>query len=258
MYFQQTNMNLRGPIVYKLSFPAFKGWVALSSLFCLSFVVVVRTSRMVTSPLYDVLDHTNHTFSESYWSKDIKTDITKCLMHKYTNTNTQIHKYSIWRSARKTQHVVYFWKEDCSRISKIIFPCVERTNTKIQIHKYTNTQIQHMTKCQKDPTCGIFLKRGLFKDIKNDIPMCRTHKYKNTKTQIHKYSIWRSARKTQHVVYYWKEDCSRILKIIIPCAERAKTKIQNTQIHKYTNTAYDEVPERPNMWYIFEERIVQR
>ena len=41
-----------------------------------------------------------------------------------------------------------------------------------------------MTKCQKDPTCGIFLKRGLFKDIKNYIPMCRTHKYKNTNTQI--------------------------------------------------------------------------
>ena len=33
--------------------------------------------------------------------------------------------------------------------------------------------------------------------------------------------------------------------------------ITNTQIHKYTNTAYDEVPERPNMWYIFEKRIVQ-
>ena len=73
-----------------------------------------------------------------------------------------------------------------------------------QIHKYkdTNTQIQHMKKCQKDPTCGIFLKRRLFKGIKNDIPMCQTHKYKY-------------------------------------------------KIHKYTNTAYDEVPERPNMWYIF-------
>ena len=65
-----------------------------------------------------------------------------------------------------------------------------------------------MTKCQKDPTCGIFLKRGLFKDIKN----------------------------------------------LIPCVERTNTKIQ---IHKYTNTAYDKVPERPNMWYIFEKRIVQ-
>ena len=29
------------------------------------------------------------------------------------------------------------------------------------------------------------------------------------------------------------------------------------QIHKYTNTACVEVPERPNMWYIFEKRIVQ-
>ena len=36
-------------------------------------------------------------------------------------------------------------------------------------------------------------------------------------------------------------------------------KYTNTQIHKYkyTNTVYDEVPERPNLWYIFEKRIVQ-
>ena len=36
--------------------------------------------------------------------------------------------------------------------------------------------------------------------------------------------------------------------------------VPNTQIqkHKHTNTAYDEVPERPNIWYIFEKRIVQR
>ena len=68
-----------------------------------------------------------------------------------------------------------------------------------------------MTKGQKYPTCGIFLKKGLFKGIKNDIPMCQTRKYTNT----------------------------------------------NTQIQKYTNTAYDKVPERPNMWYIFEKRIVQ-
>ena len=36
------------------------------------------------------------------------------------------------------------------------------------IQKYPNTQIQHMTRCQKDPTCGTFLKRGLFRDIKNN------------------------------------------------------------------------------------------
>ena len=68
-----------------------------------------------------------------------------------------------------------------------------------------------MTNCQKDPACAIFLKIGLFKDIKDYITTCRTHKYKNT----------------------------------------------NSQIQKYTNTAYEEVPERPNMWYIFEKRIVQ-
>ena len=45
-----------------------------------------------------------------------------------------------------------------------------------------------MTKCQKDPACGIFLKKGLDKDIKNDIPMYPRHKYKNTNTQIHKYT----------------------------------------------------------------------
>ena len=71
-------------------------------------VRVSETSHPTFSPLYDVLDHINHIFSETSWSKDIKTDITKCLIHKYTNTNTQI---------------------------------------------------QHRPQCQKDPTCGIFLKR---------------------------------------------------------------------------------------------------
>ena len=42
--------------------------------------------------------------------------------------------------------------------------------------------------------------------------------------------------------------------MILPCAERTNTKIQ---IHKYTNTVNDQVPERPNMWYIFEKRIDQ-
>ena len=57
-------------------------------LFVRSFVTMPKI------PLYDVLDHANHTFSESSRSKDIYTDIPKCLIHKYTNTNTQIHKYA--------------------------------------------------------------------------------------------------------------------------------------------------------------------
>ena len=51
--------------------------------------------------------------------------------------------------------------------------------------------------------------------------------------------------------------------MIFPCAEHTNTKTQiqkhkykNTNT-KYTNTAYDEAPERPNMWYIFEKKIVQ-
>ena len=66
----------------------------------------------------------------------------------------------------------------------MIFLCVKQYKTQIQ-----NTQIQHITKCQKHPTYGIFLKRGLFKDITNDIPICQTGKYKNASTQIHKCGI---------------------------------------------------------------------
>ena len=45
--------------------------------------------------------------------------------------------------------------------------------------------------------------------------------------------------------------------MIFPYVKRANTKYTNTKIHKYTITAYDKVPERPNMGYIFEKRIVQ-
>ena len=68
----------------------------------------------------------------------------------------RIHKYCIIQSARKTQQMAYFWKEDFSRISQMIFPYVKQANTKMQVHKYTNTE--HTTKWQKK-TCGIFLKQ---------------------------------------------------------------------------------------------------
>ena len=71
-------------------------------------------------------------------------------------------------------------------------------------YKNTNTQIHYMIKYQKDPTCCIFLKRGLFKDIKNDIPMSQIGEYKNTNLRL------TNAKKTQHVVYFWREDCSWI------------------------------------------------
>ena len=75
----------------------------------------------------------------------------------------------------------------------MMFTCLKRPNKKIQIHKYANTPIQQMTKCHKDPTSGIFLKRGLIRDTNYDVHMSQTHKYKiqiqNTNTQIQKWWI---------------------------------------------------------------------
>ena len=58
----------------------------------------------VTSPLYDVLGQNNHIFSESSRFQNIKTDITTWQMRKC-------------KMKCQTQYVVYFWKDNCSRIS---------------------------------------------------------------------------------------------------------------------------------------------
>ena len=58
--------------------------------------------------------------------------------------------------------VLYFWKAQGPRTSKLIFPTV----------KHTNTQIQLMTKCQKYPTYAIFHYSWWFEDVKNYIPKC--------------------------------------------------------------------------------------
>ena len=36
-----------------------------------------------------------------------------------TQIQIQIHKYSLWWSARKTQHMLHFWIADGSRMSKM-------------------------------------------------------------------------------------------------------------------------------------------
>ena len=50
----------------------------------------------------------------------------------------------------------------------MIFAWVKHTNTKIQIHKYANRKTQYVV---------YFLKRALFKDIKNYTHISQTHKY---------------------------------------------------------------------------------
>ena len=71
---------------------------------------------------------------------------------RYTNTNSQIHIYSLWWSARNTQHVLYFWKAKGPRTSNMIFWTVKYTNTNAQMHKYkfTKTRIHKYSIWQND------------------------------------------------------------------------------------------------------------
>ena len=90
-----------------------------------------------------------------------------------------------WIKWNGSGHLKYFVEtsKQTQRLTdqQLSSPIFKRANTKMQIHKYTNTQIQHITKCQKEPTHEFFwkedsskiskiLKRGLFKYIQNYIP----------------------------------------------------------------------------------------
>ena len=107
------------------------------------------------------------------------------------------------------------------------------TNTKIQIHKYTNTQIQYMTKWPKYPTYAIFLNSWWFKDVKNDILDCQMHKYTNTNTQIHKYTNTAYEKMTEipNICYIFE-------KPRVQGHQKWYSGLSDTQIHKYkfTNT----------------------
>ena len=84
----------------------------------------------------------------------------------------------------------------------------------------------------------------------------------NTQIQIHKYTntAYDEVPERPNMIYiYEKRIVQGYQKWLshVSKAQIQKYKYTNTQIHKYTNTAYDEVPERPKKWYIFEKRIVQ-
>ena len=119
--------------------------------------------------------------------KDIKQNISIRQTHKYNNTNTNIHKYinTAYDKVPERPNMWYIFEKRIVQGYKKDY--LHAPNTKITKFKYTNTQIQHMTKCQKDSTCNIFLKRGLIEDMKTYIPVRQTHKYKKYKyanTQI--------------------------------------------------------------------------
>ena len=84
----------------------------------------------------------------------------------------------------------------------------------------------------------------------------------NTHTQIYKYTNTAYVKVPErpnmwHIFEKGIVQRYRIWYFHVSNMQIQKYKYTNTQIHKYTNTAYDEVPERPNMWHIFEKRIVQ-
>ena len=78
-------------------------------------------------------------------------------------------------------------------------------------------------KCQKDPICGIFLKRGLFKGIKNDTPMCQTCKYTNTNTQIQHMT---KCQKDPTCSIFLKKGLFKGIKNYIPMCQMRKCKVK--------------------------------
>ena len=89
---------------------------------------------------------------------------------KRANTQIQIHKYTnrAYHKVPERPNMWYIFEKRIVQGYQKLYSHVP--NTQIQKYNYTNMQTQHMTKCQKDSTSGIFLKKGLFKGIKNYIP----------------------------------------------------------------------------------------
>ena len=88
-----------------------------------------------------------------------------------------------------------------------------------------------MMKYQKDPIRDIFLKRGLFKGIKNDTLMCQTCKYTNTNTQIQHMT---KCQKDPTCGIFLKRGLFKDVKNITPMCQTCKYTNTNTQIHKYS------------------------
>ena len=85
-------------------------------------------------------------------------------MAKYTNINTQIHKYTntVWTESEDRHDICYIFEKLMLRGCQN--QCLEGSHMKIpkykntQIHEYTNTQIQFGRKVKIGMTCAIFLK----------------------------------------------------------------------------------------------------
>ena len=76
------------------------------------------------------------------------------------------------------------------------------SNMQIQKYKYTNTAYD---KVPERPNMLYIFEERIVQGYQNDIPMSQIGEYKNT-------NLWlTNAKKTQHVVYLWREECSWII-----------------------------------------------
>ena len=72
------------------------------------------------------------------WNTFVRVSMCPCVFPRQKSGSTLSPLYDV--------QTTYFLKALGPRISKLILPSVSYTNTQIQIHKYTNTQIQHLPK----------------------------------------------------------------------------------------------------------------
>ena len=79
-----------------------------------------------------------------------------------------------------------------SLIAKVCFFVLFHEQTCTRFTRLFGCLVVWLSPCQKylkNPYNAIFLKSQGSKDIKNDILDCQIHKYTNTNSQIHKYSL---------------------------------------------------------------------
>ena len=100
--------------IAKLSGSQIRSWVALSLLVVRSFVRPDRW-HLHLSPLYEVLDHTNQIFSVRIWSWQRVIII----ISSYDDHHIIIWWSSYHHTTQNTRHMLYFWKEEDSRISNM-------------------------------------------------------------------------------------------------------------------------------------------
>jgi len=139
--------------------------------------------------------------------------------------------------------MLYFWKGNDTRSSKIMLPGVWLTNTQIQIHECTNTALIKVA--DRHDMCYIFEKviiPGPQKQCSR-VSDLQIHKYNYTNTQI------------QHRSKLEIDMCHIFEKVLIPGPKKQCSQVSDLQIHKYiyTNTALVKIADRHAMCYIFEK-----